>query len=406
MIFNSGILRQDLIGTENSSYYSQLKSLFLISCICFFYGLSAGINIHGFGLFFEKFDLSSIQISRIFSIDIVGGISISSFVMLLTYNLGLYRIIVFALFLRNIAVIIFLFSVSYEIICCSMFFFGIAGFIIYTSIFQWANYLTVDKVRATYIAVVITAFGLGIALGPVLLVLTNLEVETTLWISIMISFFILVPLAYLKNSAPIFTEYKPIKISYLIYSARIPIICAFAADYIFYAIQTFLPEFVMSYGYLQQKAYLIMGYFGLSGLLLSIPFGIILDRYNRIRILMLFSLAIAVCMQIMPQVINNINYTLILFLILSSSLNGIIICVFTMLGDKFRGGNLILANSLVHAISAIGGYAGVRATSSVVDNMGNRGLIFSISSLFLVFLGLLLVEAYKYNKNNAQYKSA
>ena len=77
-----------------------------------------------------------------------------------------------------------------------------------------------------------------------------------------------------------------------------------------------------------------------------------------------------------------------------------------MLGDKFRGGNLILANSLVHAISAIGGYAGVRATSSVVDNMGNRGLIFSISSLFLVFLGLLLVEAYKYNKNNAQYKSA
>ncbi len=405
MIFNSGILSQNRRSSEASSYFKVARSLFLMSCICFLYGLSAGINLHSFGNFLEKFDLTKEQSSAIFSMDIVGAVSITSFMLLLNYKLGLYKLVTSALFLRNISIAIFLVSASYESLCVAMFFFGIGGFVIYTSIFQWVNFLTVDNVRGTYLSIVITAFGLGIALGPVVIVLTNLSTEMTIVTSIIISSFILVPLGYLKSYAPVYSDYAPIKISYLIYSARIPIICAFAIDYIFYSLQTFLPSFIMSYGYLEQKAYLLIGYFGLSGLLLSVPFGIILDKYNRIRILMLLSLAIALCMQIIPHVIQNVTYSLILFLILSSSINGILICIFSMLGDKFRGGNLILANSLVHTVSAIGGYAGVRSTSNIIDNMGNRGLIFSISSLFLVFLALLLVEAYKYNKKNAEHKS-
>ena len=357
MIFSRSILSHQTHKADNLDYLRDIKPLFILATICFLYGISAGAYIHSLNIFLSTLNLSNAQIDKIQSIDILGGLVISPFVMFVVYKLGLYNLIILSLLLRTAGLVILVLVSSYELLCFGMFCFGVGGFVLYVCIFHWVNCIAINNVRATFISVAITTFGLGISMGPMILVFLKIDVGMIIKLSIITSLLIFFPLKSLKTYEPTYTFYMDTKLSRFFIAARIPIMCALASDFIFYAVKDFLPTFAMSHNYLQYQAYLLVGYFGLSGLFFCIPLGIILDKFNRIRILILLSLAIAVSVQLIPLVIDNLVFTLIIFLVLSTSINGIIISLFSILGDKFSGGNLILATSIVHAASTIGSYS-------------------------------------------------
>jgi MFS family permease len=393
MVFRPKFNSEDNISDDSIYDQESFRTLILLGFGCILYGCSVGINLSSFSMYLSKFDLDSKEISHILSLEILGNITAAPFMLMLVRRLGVYKIVLLSLALRNFFLAFFGFGSDNFTWYIGMFGFGVSGFVLYTSLFQWINSIIGSKFRATYLSIASVCFGLGIALGPVLMVLFDIDVgNETFLISLCICMLMAVPILMTEKSKLPVIYTSSLSINQVFKYAYIPVICAIAGEYVFFSISEFLPLYALAYDKPQYEAYLLVSYFGFSGLILGIPFGMIIDKFDRVRIIMMFSLVIAILVQLIPIVMDNIYLTILVFAPLSACINGIIVGGLAILGDKFRGDEFVAANTTVHAMSTIGGYAGIKTTGNLMSILGDKGLIYSISSLFLVFLALLVLK--------------
>lgn len=396
MIFRPSFLLDKHKSDKGIFEYQSFYPLLMLSFACILYGLSVGINISSFSIFLNNSGMSSDKITLILSKELIGNIAISPFVIILTSYFGVFILMIISLFVRNIALVLFGMGESYDVWSYGMILFGCGGFILYVLIFQWVNYLARNEFRATYLSIASFAFGLGIALGPIMILYFDIiPGKLTFIISIILSSMMIFPIIVISKFAPPNLKQAQIKISKIINFAYIPMICVVTSEYLFYSLSEFMPLYILGNGFDYNYAYLVSAYYYASGLILSIPVGILIDRYNRISAILLFALAILVAIQLVPMFLNNYIVLILVFIILSTSVNGVIIAGLSILGDKFFAEDFISANSTVHALSTLGGYAGITITGNAMTNIGDKGFIFSISSISLVFLAMIVIEAYK-----------
>lgn len=381
------------VNNKEDSIYDQesFRTLFLLSLSCILYGISVGINLSSFSLYLADSDLDSSEISNILSLEVLGNIIISPFMLLLIRKFGIYRLVIISLILRGFFLTFFGFSDHELTWSIGMLGFGIAGFCLYTVIFQWINYIARSKFRATYLSIASLCFGIGIPLGPILMIIFDINVnKDSFLISLCVSMLMIIPIFMVdKTKIQNFTN-SFIGINQIFRFAYIPIIAAIASEYIFFSIYEFLPLYAYINEKTQYETFLLSSYFGLSGIILGIPFGILIDKFDRVKVMIGFSITVTILIQLIPLVINNILFTILVFAPLSASITGIIVTSLAILGDKFRGDEFVIANTIVHAMSTIGGFAGIRITGNLIESKGDLGFIYSISALFFVFLVLLL----------------
>jgi len=113
---------------------------------------------------------------------------------------------------------------------------------------------------------------------------------------------------------------------------------------------------------------------------------------------------IMIFIQLLPYSLENTYLTFLIFSPLSACLNGIIIGSLAILGDKFRGKDFMTANTIVYAISAIGGYTGIACTGNAMAMLEKGGLVYSISSLYSVFFMMLVLEAVRARGKNLNHR--
>lgn len=396
MIFRPNLLLDKDDSDRGIFEFETFYPLLMISLACILYGLSVGINMSNFSLFLSDYSLTAKDITQILSKELLGNILIAPFILFFTSRFGHFKLIIFALIVRNLALFNFILADNFYNLEISMFIFGIGGFALYVCIFQWVNNLADNAFRATYLSIVSFAFGLGISIGPVIILLFKLTDSSLIFgLSIGFSSLMVFPIMMVKKFSPQILKQSNIRISKIISYAYIPMICAISSEYIFYSISEFLPLYILGNGFNKNYAYLLSSYYSIAGLILSIPAGILMDKYDRVKMIIIFSLLIIISIQLIPAFINNIPILMLVFIFLASSVNGVIIGGLAILGDKFRGDDFIFANSGVHALSTLGGFAGVSITGNAMSEMGDKGFIFSISSLFLVFLAMLVIEVYR-----------
>jgi len=395
MIFRSNF------NSENNGFKSENNYvvIILLALACFFYGLSSGINDSSFNYYLAGFNLDDSKVSSILNYELFGNIFSAPFILILVSRLGLYKALIFAIVLKNIFLLMFGSGVDSSIWYPAIFGFGLTGFIVFVGMYQWINSISEDYSRATYLSIISFSFGLGIVLGPYLVSTLNITSGKMVFItSFVCSSLMIIPILLAYKYRPLDYKHHKLSIFKLLKYAYVPIMCSISAEYIILALAKFLPIFAVTHGKLADDASMLGTYFTISGLLFTIPMGIMIDRFDRLGVVTIFSLMIAVTIQIVPIVMDNQILMLGTFAILSSAINGIIICSLAILGDRFKGDAFIIANIVVHTLSIVGGYAGEVTTGLAIDKLGSSGLIFSISALFLVSLALLLIESYKNNK--------
>jgi MFS family permease len=394
MIFSQNLVKSQNqnIPEDNSSFYA----LLMLGIASFFYGTSVGMNLSSFGFFLKSHNQSSLEISHILSFEMAGNIFVAPFVLILSTKFGIFRFMLFSSVLRGIALVIFGISDTPSLWEFSMFMFGVGGFGLYVALFQWVNFLSKDRNRAFYISVASVAFGSGIGSGPLIILYFDIQLgQITFIISVLICMLMLAPLKMIEYSSPSYLRQSKISVTKILHYAYVPMICALACEFIFFSISEFMPIYLMGQGKSHTDSYLLSSVFTYSGLILAIPVGLLMDRFGRIYMIMIFALAISASIQILPNIVNHEILLPVLFAIISTSINGIRIGGLAVLGDKFKSEDFLAANSTVQALSTIGGFSGVYTTGLAMDMLGDKGFIFSISSLFLTFLFLLVLSTRK-----------
>jgi len=112
----------------------------------------------------------------------------------------------------------------------------------------------------------------------------------------------------------------------------------------------------------------------------------VLDRFNKSISLIVILIFTVAAIAAIPFVITYKILAILVFLAVSAATGSIYVIGISMLTDKFRAQNLVMANTVMLMMNAIGGFAGVSATGMAIEYWGNQGLVISLFVLIFFFL--------------------
>lgn len=378
-----------LFGTQLlNKNESQTYVIAIIAFILMFYGISVGINLTGFALFLNHEGFSKLEIGRILSMELAGNLMIAPILPKISEYIGIWKLMIVALIARSLCLIMFAESTGAHEYMIWLFGFGVSGFTLFASVQYWGTTIANGSHKSTIISIFNVAFGIGIASGVALLLLKSETISSELfYISVLFSTVVFVPIFLSKNLLPIHSESiiytSPSKV---IQYAQIPILCGLVANYILLSLGNFIVLYAMNHGVTYKNAIMINIYMIAGNILLTVPIGMMLDRFNKSVSLIIILVFIVAAISAIPFVITSKLLTIIVFLVISAATGGIYVIGISMLTDKFQAQNLVMANTIMLMMNAIGGFAGVSATGAAIEYWGNQGLIISLFVLIFFFL--------------------
>ena len=378
---------------------TKIYAIAAIALILVFYGVSVGINLTGFALFLNQEGFSKVQIGHILSMELAGNLMIAPILPKISEYLGIFKVMLIALIFRSICLVMFADNSALASHMMWLFGFGISGFALFASVQYWGASIASGSHKSTIISLFNVAFGAGIACGIVFLLFRPEKISSELfYISVLFSAIILVPILFSRNFMPSDSE-KIVHVapSKIIQYAQIPILCGLVANYILLALGNFIALYAMDHGVAYKDAIMINTYMIGGNILLTIPLGIMFDKFNKIASLIGILIVAACAVAAIPFVITSKILTIIVFLTVSAATGGIYVAGISMLTDKFQKQNLATANIVMLMMNAIGGFAGVSATGAAIQYWGQSGLVISLFVLIFFFL-LFMV----YSLNNKE----
>lgn len=381
------VFGQQMLNNEDL----KVHTIATITLILAFYGVSVGINLTAFALFLNQQGFTKMQIGHILSMELAGNLMIAPILPKISEYLGIFKIMLIALITRSVCVIMFAESASISQHMMWLFGFGVSGFALFASVQYWGAYSACGSRKSAIISVFNVAFGLGIACGIVFLLFRPEEVSRELfYISVLFSAVIFIPILFSRHLMPSENEeIVHIAPSKIIHFGQVAILCGLVANYLMIGLSNFVVLYAMDYGVVYKDAIMINIYMIAGNILLTIPIGMALDRFNKTAALLVILIIVACAIASIPFVITSKILTGITFITISAATGSIYVVGLSMLMDKFRTQNLAMANIVMLMMNAIGGFAGVSATGAAIEYWGRQGLV--ISLFVLVFFFLLFV---------------
>lgn len=388
----SGALNQIVFGQQMVNNEDlKIHTIAIIALILVFYGVSVGINITGFALFLNQQGFTKMQIGHILSMELAGNLMIAPILPKISEYFGIFKVMLVALIVRSLCLIMFAENASISQHMMWLFGFGVSGFSLFASVQYWGASTAQGPHKSTIISLFNVAFGLGIACGIVFLLFRPEEISSELfYISVLFSAVIFIPILFSRHLMPSEAE-KVLHIapSKIIQFGQVPILCGLVANYILLAIGNFIVLYAMDNGIAYKDAIMINMYMIAGNILLTIPIGVVLDKFNKTASLVVILIMASCAIAAIPFVMTSKMMTIVVFITISAATGGIYVVGLSMLTDKFRTQNLAMANIVMLMMNAIGGFAGVSATGAAIGYWGHQGLI--ISLFVLVFFFMLFV---------------
>lgn len=153
---------------------------------------------------------------------------------------------------------------------------------------------------------------------------------------------------------------------------------------------TLLQVYVVRNGFDAATAAYTLSAAALGNILMQYPVTALSDRVGRTLPLLLCAVAAAVAAASIPLTLGSTG----LYLAAVGVLGGAAGCMYSvalaMIGDHFRGGQLVIANAAFGAVYAVGSIAGPLVNGLAIDQMQTHGLLVSLSLSFAGMAAVIL----------------
>jgi MFS family permease len=327
----------------------------------------------------------------------IGWIFGSAFVPLLQlrWRIGIAALAVAFMLCAVIALVGLRYAHTYVEITALRFFFGGGMGLFYRSVEYWLNTLSPDQTRGRTLSINGVAFMLGLvigsvaqpslgtegweAFGPAIIPLFVAILSTSLWprqvapprspvsSTVAWSCIAALPIAYISVFAYGLDESVP---AYLAQN---------------YALKNGLGADVAAY---------TLTAAALGNILIPIPAGLVSDRIGRLAPLTACALIASVTSWAVPLTLGDPKLFLAALLVCAGAAGTVYGLALAMIGDRFQGADLVVANAGFGIVYAVGSIIGPIMNGAAMDTLNSHGLmvasgsIFGLLSLFLIVRGL------------------
>lgn len=263
----------------------------------------------------------------------------------------------------------------------------------YRSVEYWINGLSTDGGRARNLSINGVALMSGlvigsvlqpelgqtgwVAFGPVLILILFAMLLTTLWpvlnaptssvvsLRLVFSYIGLLPVAYIAVLAYGLDESVPASLAQI------------------YALKNGLGEDVAAY---------TLAAAALGNILIPIPIALLSDRIGRLWPLTVSAAGAAVSALLIPYTLGNPTVFLLLLLICAGTAGTVYGLALAMIGDRFQGADLVIANAAFGIVYATGSVVGPVINGAALDTLQSHGLMLLSATIFLALIFVLLTR--------------
>lgn len=124
----------------------------------------------------------------------------------------------------------------------------------------------------------------------------------------------------------------------------------------------------------------------IGNLTFPIPIGHLSDRIDRTFVLIACALVVTALSIIIPQTVSNPPLFLAVLVVWSGLAGSIYTVALSMIGDRFSGAELAVANASFGIVYAFGGLIGPVVNGYAIDQLHSQGLMVSAAATFGIFV--------------------
>jgi MFS family permease len=265
------------------------------------------------------------------------------------------------------------------------FFLGAAIGSLFTVSETWVLTVATDKNRGRIMGLYTSMLSVTFAVGPVILPFTGIEGLMPWLICIAFVTLGLIPLA-LVRIRDVSDDGGHGSISGVLRRAPMLFACIAAATIFDSVIISFFSIFAQRNGVPLASASTMLAAGIVAGVVFFYPLGLWADRWSKNGVVMICAAATVVsCLLLAPLITSPLIWPLVVLIFTAAF--GVYVVALAIIGDVFKGRDMVAASATVAAMWGIGGIIGPPIAGRVIDSFG----INSFPAVLAGFYGLLLL---------------
>ncbi|MGE4244918.1 MAG: MFS transporter [Parvibaculaceae bacterium] len=263
---------------------------------------------------------------------------------------------------------------------------GVAGGVLYTLSEAWIMHFTEDATRGRVTAVYTAFLSLGFSIGPFLIPITGTQGMLPFALAAGMVLLATAPLFFVTLDDSDFAP-KPGGGEFMRFLGRAPLLLfAVATLTMFDSIMlAFYPIYGLRNGLDLSTASWTLGLAIMGNAFFQYPIGWLADRWSRMGVLWVAAFGTCLLAATLPLTIGTWLIWPVSVLI-GSGAYAIYTIALTMLGDRFKGADLIAGSAAFAAMWGIGGIAGPPLAGAAVDGIGSSGIPLVLAATYVALI--------------------
>lgn len=257
----------------------------------------------------------------------------------------------------------------------------------------WINQLADERNRGRMVALYTTCFSAGFGAGPAILAVIGTRGIAPFAAGAGMMLCALVPVLMVRHTAPRIEAHTEQPMLGLVRAAPAALLSAFVFGTIDSGMAGLLPVYGVRSGYSEASAAMFVTALSFGGLLLQYPLGFLADHMNRRALLMICAASSVLGAALTPFLIHVPLAIYVLLALWGGLAMGIYTIGLTLIGERFKGSELVGANAAYVILYSLGMLTGPAAEGAALDAWSPHGLIVALGGICAAYLGLLVWRA-------------
>lgn len=369
--------------------FARKLSLAAILSGAFGVGITIGLSIPLISLYMERLGYGSTLIGMNAATAALAVLVTGPYVALFSSRLGTVTTLLLGNFLAAAGLILFsFFTAAWPLFALrALVGFGAAlGWIVSET---WISILPSERWRGRVIALYAILFGVGLALGPLILNFIGTRGATPFVVCAALLMASGIPAALVYRHAPVIGEKNQrVRVAYALRVAPVGIMAALLCGIAEQSLLGLLPLWGLGIGLSTADAVFLTTLFAVGGVLLMLPVGWLSDRMDRFSLLIGVVALGTLCTVLLPMVTGGRPALFAIMLVLGGAVAAFYVLGLTLIGETStsRNADLVSLNTVFIMAYTAGMVAGPIAAGGGMDIWPPHGLMMVLTLLFALFI--------------------
>ncbi len=352
-------------------------------------GLGIGLSIPLLTLEMESMGVSGQLIGINTAMPSLAALFLAPLIPNLAARIGMSNLILTSLVVAVLSFSMFLLDMPFWMWFPVRFFFGAAIYAIFMISEFWINAAVDDDRRAFVLGVYATILSMGFAAGPLILTIAEPGTSKPYLAGIAIFAVGAIPILIWRSDAPKIEAKKASGFLRFLFVSPTSTLAAFTFGALETGSFSLLAIYALRHGYSAAGAASAIAFVALGALFLQIPLGLIADRFDRRLVLICCAFTGLAGAMLLPVVMNT-GWLFPVLIIWGGIITGLYTIGLAHLGSRFKGSDLLSANSLFIFLYALGSLISPVLIGKGMDVWNPEGYVGVTISFICLFLIVVL----------------